>query len=633
MESSKQQGWRIFLSAVTVFVLLIPALASPAPVHGDTVDAVVLIDVSESMFSWFDSVEEYLVRNIVSQQLTTGDAFHLLSFADEPAYEISRKIRGEAELEEILARMMLLAPLGSHTDLVSAFKYLYDYTYDLPLETKKELFILTDGVHDPSPASPYPVSSMNDDDLASIVSSMKGNGWNVHIIYFPDPLVADVDVDSNANTNTVGSGKGTETEMAAIPSDISQQNPSGSSNNVFDGSDGDEDISSGDVPDDTVGKGNNLLGTITEELDQEPIIFDSEDTSFVYKATGQLELHFPENLGKIGRNVSFPLGISNHTDKPASIGITGLSIDGKDVLKRPVSFGVDAGAERQVTLDLRLGEDLSPGEYHFVAGIQLAQGQRAFPREGVVRATLVDGSEALFVSFPWRYLFMLIAFIAGIVLVVLLVRRSSLFSSSGEPDYTSPEAYEERQESVTAMEQDALLNGMKRKHRQYLSSVATGSGSSVSVRQAKGDSSSKRELFSREEIARAKSEGRQALELIVVGQNRLIGKRNIKWVKTTETFTIGSAGQSDFLIFLYPVPRLVGHLHIEKGSCRFNPENLERFPDLAGPLDHCLGKPIRFLVHEDLEIRFFFQSWMSPLERINRQLHVIDHPGLPEELA
>ena len=83
-----------------------------------------------------------------------GDSFHLLSFAAEPIYEFSQEIRGEEDRQKIRNYMEVLKPMGLHTDLIMALNFLYSFTRELSINTRKTILILTDGVHDAPPGAP-----------------------------------------------------------------------------------------------------------------------------------------------------------------------------------------------------------------------------------------------------------------------------------------------------------------------------------------------------------------------------------------------------------------------------------------------------------------------------------------------
>ena len=57
-----------------IVVLLTIALTG----WSEGIDVVVMVDTSESMFTVFDDVVNYLLRDLLENRLHTGDSFHLL---------------------------------------------------------------------------------------------------------------------------------------------------------------------------------------------------------------------------------------------------------------------------------------------------------------------------------------------------------------------------------------------------------------------------------------------------------------------------------------------------------------------------------------------------------------------------
>ncbi|HUX20601.1 MAG TPA: vWA domain-containing protein, partial [Spirochaetia bacterium] len=175
-------------------VSLIATLGSGfAHAQSAPIDLVVLVDTSESMIPYWKDTTDYIIRNILTGVLHKDDTFHLISFASRPELEISRKIESEKDVQAILARFLLLQPLGRYTDLVSAIQYLYQYVIDLPLSTQKKIIILTDGIHDPPPDSSFPIKigpngqdiSGNKQQIVETAQAMRRHGWEVHIVQYP----------------------------------------------------------------------------------------------------------------------------------------------------------------------------------------------------------------------------------------------------------------------------------------------------------------------------------------------------------------------------------------------------------------------------------------------------------------
>ena len=159
------------------------------PIHAncEKLEMIVLMDTSISTLPIYDFLEGYLVRGILEGHLKPGDSFHLLSFSNTPDIEISREIREEKDKENIIKYIDILQPMGKYTDLIMALKYLYTFTMDLPLNNKKSILILTDGIHDPPPGSPYffDDKQLINSELEKISQLIRRQGWDVHLLEIP----------------------------------------------------------------------------------------------------------------------------------------------------------------------------------------------------------------------------------------------------------------------------------------------------------------------------------------------------------------------------------------------------------------------------------------------------------------
>lgn len=152
-------------------------------------DVVILLDVSQSVFSEFTSIREYLIKGTLEKQMDLGDYFHLLTFADDPRVELSRRINTEEDIEAVLKEILLLYPFGQYTDLVAALQFLNSYTESLPDERKKVVVILTDGIHDPPPGR-YEAAEGEDGKpgspaLQEAAEAIKEKDWDVNIVEMP----------------------------------------------------------------------------------------------------------------------------------------------------------------------------------------------------------------------------------------------------------------------------------------------------------------------------------------------------------------------------------------------------------------------------------------------------------------
>jgi hypothetical protein len=119
------------------------------------------------------------------------------------------------------------------------------------------------------------------------------------------------------------------------------------------------------------------------------------------------------------------------------------------------------------------------------------------------------------------------------------------------------------------------------------------------------------------------------LKLFVLDQNTFIGKRNTHLVKPGVSFTVGG-GNSDFLIFLVPVPANIGELKYESSGCNFYPRKNQYFPDTGStPVNDCIGKNIRVMSEKGYELFFRFEQYEDPLLKLNRLMHSVNVPSPP----
>jgi hypothetical protein len=212
-------------------------------------DVVILLDVSQSVFSEFTSIREYLIKGTLEKQMDLGDYFHLLTFADDPRVELSRRINSEEDIEAVLKEILLLYPFGQYTDLVAALQFLNSYTESLPDERKKVVVILTDGIHDPPPGR-YEAAEGEDGKPGSLAlqeaaEAIREKDWDVNIVEMP----SDEDV------------VGEEDERDAEDTDSAEKEPGTA-----------EDQKEGRTADEEEG-----LSVLTDELDTEPYQYDSAD--------------------------------------------------------------------------------------------------------------------------------------------------------------------------------------------------------------------------------------------------------------------------------------------------------------------------------------------------------------------
>ena len=553
----------------TLIFLVLLFVLRMGVVYAEPVDVVVLLDTSESMFPYFTEVTHYLIKDILTEQLRTGDTFSLLSFASRPEIEISRQIETQQDVDDITNRVLLLQPLGRYTDFVLAVKYLYQFTVDLPLSTKKDILILTDGIHDPPPGSSFPNKlgqngqdlSNNRQEIVDIANEIRQRGWEVHILQFPIG-----GIESAASVGQPGvellpygsakasGGGGRAPSGAASSGTVAGGPPAGGAAGSRAGAKGPND---------------SLLQTLARNLGVHVEEFkETTQQSIAHVATGAPELVFPGDLGKIGYNVTVPFTIRNFQASPILVQLERVLYNGNNILQSRLSLPLQANKAGILRAHLRLPLTLRPGKQSITVDLGFADSARVFPHTGTLTFTLRSGiigsGGASLVLLPILFAIVLIA--AGI-LVFLLVRRIVESLAAASPATVHPRVH-----------YDAGHHLVK------------------------------------------------PVEMRVAGQNPNIGGRNIHPFGSGGRKSVGG-GSSSFLIYLYPLPAHIAEIGLQGERFVFTPLRPEFFPGVSGPLEDCLGKEIRVGIKDGRELTIVFRRYVSPLDEVNRVMHLIDRPG------
>ena len=106
------------------------------------------------------------------------------------------------------------------------------------------------------------------------------------------------------------------------------------------------------------------------------------------------------------------------------------------------------------------------------------------------------------------------------------------------------------------------------------------------------------------------------LEMRVSQQNSRVGFRNVHRILSGTARSVGG-GSSPYLVFITRVPRAVAEIRSEGGSYVFVPLRGEFFPEVAGPVEHCLGVEIPFTGPKGHRHTIVFREWVSALDEIN----------------
>lgn len=620
----------------------------------ETVDLVVLLDSSQSMFQYYDEVVEFVITGIVSEYLRFGDAFHLISFAENTQIEIAQTVRTEQDIRTALARLYLLYPFGKNTDIITALRNTYQYINDLPQSNRKFLVLITDGMHAPGSSSPF--ASLRSDEVSAEIARTAGRfrekGWLIRIIQVPFKEA------SPGETATADTAH--------------------------------EDLSS-------PGAGN-YLAELADSLGSSPTSFEpdraSETVSAVIKLPG---FNITQDLGRQRYTFKLPVSVSNEAQEDISMEITGLIADGRtDILTDRAIIKIPAQSQHSFNLKVRVPRDWPTGTVNFNLEPRFADNLRVNPASTSVTVDLY--TSAIFDFFDNTLTVLVFALLlviaATIVIIALLIGRSihrradgsivetvmdtsnpvgtntkpvvssssdkpfaasvnrsaSVLASAGGSKSVSTLASEKTVQPMTlASQQPSKATNIQaisgEKSTLTLFSTNTKSDK-VDPQLLAGWSSSK--PSARQELSERKTPlgkpassqishphaiqivkpGTIRVEFVVEGQNRAIGRRNIKTLHAGAKKTIGGASRDDFWAFLVPVAHTIAEVYFDGSSLKVIPRRTGAFPrgDQAFAVE--FGEPFEFQSKKGRLLSVHFEYYTPPTERLNKLLHCIEVPGI-----
>lgn len=374
------------LLAFVVAVSLVSAV--PAAAQEKPVDLIVLLDASQSMFPYFTEVVDFVVSRIAREYLRFGDTFHLLTFTDSVRIEIAQAVRTEQDLKSLLGRLYLLYPFGRSTDLVSALTSLYRYTADLPESNRKLIVMVTDGMHNPSAQSPNAALGADQvrANIEDTTARIRANGWTIRIVRIPFEGTPGAAGSAGTGTGAAGTG-GTGTSEA---------------------------------PGVSPGAGE-YLSEVAAGLGAPVTEFSSEGREDAAGRSVEMpRVAFPGHLGRQGYDFSFPLVISNPSDRDIRLQLSGVRIRGSNVLRKTLFADVPGGAERTVQIPVRLPDSVEPGTVSLEAELRFEDGVRVAPTVGILSLDLERRPLARIFRSTGTAILFLVLLGAALALIVIL---------------------------------------------------------------------------------------------------------------------------------------------------------------------------------------------------------------------
>lgn len=279
----------------------------------DATDVVVLLDVSQSVFPYFQDVTDFVVSSVVRDYLRYGDTFHLLSFGETAQSEIAQRMTSEADVKSVLGRLYLLYPLARYSDLVGALSYLYQYVADLPESRRKVIIVITDGVHNPPPSSPtYGMSPEKvTAEIESAAAKIRANGWPVHIIKLPFPKPGDRGAPSPGSAEAQGRSY-IDAAAAALGAQVSDFSVNGKAD-------------------------------------------------IARKSLALPSVEFPGPLGKKDYSFSFPIKLTNGSESSIGLELDRVRLGDVDVLSKKVFLTLQAGRSGSMEVPILVPDSVPQG--------------------------------------------------------------------------------------------------------------------------------------------------------------------------------------------------------------------------------------------------------------------------------
>jgi hypothetical protein len=519
----------------------------------------------------YEEVSNYMIGPFLQEFLRIGDTFHLISFSDIPRTEISRRVQEAGDVETIIGRILLMYPLDPYSDISAALNYGERYVSSLPASRQKKIILISDGDHSPRQGA-----------------SASGGGT------FQDLIAA-----SSARLNRMG----VEFQYLSVP--LGARPPETASRGT-------------DSPAASVGSAGGRTDSTA------PASAASSSAGTAPASTGTAG-------GRVDSTAPVPAASSSTGTAPSPTGTAG-GVDPASAT--PLSGGQDAGGSRTGSTgevpsggESRAGEDTGPpvtepnaesgGRGQTPGRTDTASPVQPIPSRGPSESPPRERSgEFSFLNLPIPALVALgLLLILILALIIFFMIRRLHDSPNKAMAYASGAVIPSRREDGRPADEGAKENA------ELLASFAAtqrrGSGTPP-VDSHKSWQDTYKDT--------PPQTGPALLSLFVEDQNTAIGRRNIHVLKSGYSLTVGG-GNSDYLIFLVPIPPHIAEIRSDGTQCTFIPRKSQFFPDIGSQtVPNCIGKTIRIISEKNYELKIRFERYEDPLLSLNRLLNSVSLP-------
>ena len=647
------------------------------------VDLVVVLDTSTGMSSYHWETNDYLVGPFLREFLRIGDTFHLISFAETPRLELSRRMESAGDAEVIIARLLLMSPLGAAADLGAALNFAERHIAALPVARPRRVILVSDGA---APAAERLISASSarlqtmGAQLQFVRAPVAGNGpVSGRPIVTPSPAAiaqqpgavtppaAGVVAPPSAVAQQPGAvtppavvggqpiaqqpgavappvvgGQPPATGVVAPPPAVAQQQPgtvappptAGVQPQAQQpGAGGTPPPAAGTQPQTQPGAGAPPpTAGVQSPVQQPPGTVTSPPTAGVQPQAQQPSVITPpptagsQPIAQQPSTLSPPpaVGGQQQTQQPGAntpLPTTGVQPEAQQpgTVALPPTTGVQPQAQQPGTVT-------SPP----VAGGQ-PQAQQpgavasppAVGAQPQVRQSGTRGAGRLPLALLIPLAIMVLGALAFLAFFVARRLQNSPNRTMAQATKT-PNAARMPNAAGMSREQSVAYSADAALLSSYAATQRSdAAGTSTSLQYP---SQSRRPLP--KDKVYVPTDGPMMLNLFVEDQSTVIGKRNIHMAKAGQVFSIGGGRSSDFQIFLVSVPQHIAEVVCHTRNCTFVPKKPKYFPDIGSqPVPDCIGKNIRLVSDKNYELYIRIEQYEDPLKALNKLLNSISVPG------
>ncbi len=362
-------------------------------------------------------------------------------------------------------------------------------------------------------------------------------------------------------------------------------------------------------------------------MDTKIIEYDSNNNALSHKATGAPQIIFPSDLGEVYGEFDIPFTVKNFSGEAVQVRLKEIMWNQKNILEKEVFLKIDADSEGVLNAGVSLPKDLTPGSYKIPLELVFSDDIRPYPRKGDLSFTLKAGSGGR-IDWPQvlKILFYVLVVAAAVIVLILVIKYLSGKSFGAG---SGVRVREGREHAKTGIAPERENDNRSKEVSAEGASKGRTSRSGKDITSVSNTSRVDRTVMKHDKHHMHGPDER-AFEMVVQNQTRLVGMRNIHWFKDGSVRTLGGGSSDDYLIFIHPVQKRIAEIEMRGGKMYLKVLNKDYFSEISTSETELNGKSLKLISSDGKEFTVSFREWISPAERINRILHLIDKPGLPD---